>query len=116
MRIRHALSGMAAGLAAAVLAGCAGVTTTLRYGTDGQPESFIDCSGQPLARCYDTALETCPLGYVLVKESQTPAGTAGGSIWGYLSHIGGSTNTTEVRFQNHVVRCKAPPPAIAAPR
>ena len=117
MRILLALGGTAACLIVTVLAGCSSVTTTLRYGSDGQPEYFIDCSGKPLGRCYEAALDTCPLGYYLVKEGQTPAGATGGSIWGNLIRLGAATNSTDVKFQNHVVvRCKAAAPAAPARR
>jgi hypothetical protein len=117
MTTRRALRWMAAGLTTAALAGCSGVTSTLRYGVDGQPEYFVDCSGKRLARCYDQALETCPQGYFLVKESQMPEGNTSGSIWGRMFHLGASANNTEVKFQNYVVvRCKAPPAPAVAPR
>jgi hypothetical protein len=85
----------------------------LWYGTDGQPEFLIDCSGKPLARCHDKALDICPQGYFLVRESQTPGGTKSGSIFGHLPYVGASGNDTDVKFQNHVVvRCRAASAAV----
>jgi hypothetical protein len=103
----------AAGLPAA--AGC-GTTSALRYGADGQPEYFIECSKKPMADCYKKALSLCPQGYFLVSESQTPGGTKSGSIFGGGKHVGGQTGSSEVTWKNQlVVRCKPAPDAPAAP-
>lgn len=100
-------------LSAASLAGCGGAHSTLRFGRDGEPERFIDCSGAPMSRCYERALADCPQGYRLVEESQTPAGNKNGSIFGGVKHVGGTSSNSEVTFKNQIViRCKeAPAPA-----
>lgn len=100
----------AAGLLGA--AGC-GANATLRYGRDGQPEYFIECSRKPMAVCYEAALKRCPQGYFLVEESQTPGGTKSGSIFGGAKNVGASAGSSEITWKNQlVVRCK---PAAAAP-
>ena len=95
-------------------AGC-GTTSALRYGADGQPEYFVECSKKPMADCYKQALRLCPQGYFLVSESQTPGGTKSGSIFGGAKGVGGAASNTEVTWKNQlVVRCK-PAPAAAGP-
>lgn len=100
------------GLALMPLAGCSGARSTLRYGRDGEAERFIECSGQPMSRCYAQALRDCPQGYRLIEDIQAPAGTKSGSIFGGVKHVGGSASNNEVTFKNQlVIRCKdAPPP------
>ena len=93
-------------------AGC-GANVALRYGRDGQPEYFIDCSKKPMTDCYAAALTRCPQGYFLVEESQTPGGTKSGSIFGGAKGVGGAATSSEVTWKNQlVVRCK---PAASAP-
>ncbi|MFA6317016.1 MAG: hypothetical protein WC943_06320 [Elusimicrobiota bacterium] len=99
--------------AALCLAGCTGTTSTLRYGTDGEPEHFIECIDQPMSSCYRRAMRACPAGYVLVKEESIPAGAKSGSAFGSWTHVGGSSSKMTTSFINRVVvRCKddAPPP------
>jgi hypothetical protein len=114
MRIPAFLTALTFGAALLAAAGC-GTTSALRYGADGQPEYFVDCSKEPMAKCYKQALRLCPQGYFLVTESQTPGGTKAGSVFGHMSHVGAETNSTEVTWKNQlVVRCK-PAPAAAGP-
>ena len=104
-------------LAAALAAGCGGAHSTLRYGHDGQPERFIECSGQPMSRCYDQALADCPQGYYLVEDSQVSGGTKGGAMFGKVKHIGASAHSTEITWKNQlVIRCKPGPAADARPQ
>jgi hypothetical protein len=89
------------------LSACSGVSVTLRYGTDGEPEYFIECTDQPMSSCYRKALRACPGGYYLVKEEQIPQGAKSGSAFGSWTHIGGSASKTTTSFINRVVvRCK----------
>jgi hypothetical protein len=93
--------------AALALAGCSGVSSTLRYGADGQAEYFIDCSGKPMTRCYERALELCPQGYFLTKESEVAAGTKGGGVFGRTKHVGAESHDAQTTFKNEIaVRCK----------
>lgn len=104
------LSLILAGAALLGAAGCSGVTSSLRYGTDGQPEFFIECSNRPMADCYEKALALCPAGYFLVGESQTPHGSKSGSLFGSAKHVGGAAANTQVTFKNQlIVRCKPRP-------
>jgi hypothetical protein len=115
MKIMRRMSALlfAAGLLGA--AGC-GTTYALRYGADGQPEYFVECSKRPMADCYRQALRLCPQGYFLVSESQTPGGTKSGSIFGGGKNVGGSAGSSEVTWKNQLVaRCKPAAPAPAAP-
>jgi hypothetical protein len=101
------ISAAASLLAFLFLAGCSGVTTTLRYGADGQPETFIDCSNKPMARCYKKALVVCPQGYFLVEKSETPGGNNSGGIFGHTHGVGAQMDSTTIKFKNElVVRCK----------
>jgi hypothetical protein len=93
------------------LAGCTGVTSTLRYSADGQAEFFIDCSGKPMTRCYDRALELCPQGYFLTKDSEVAAGHKSGTLFGGTKHVGGASQDTTIVFKNEIaVRCKGGTP------
>ena len=112
MRIPAFLTALMFGATLLAAAGC-GANVALRYGRDGQPEYFIECSKQPMTNCYKAALDRCPQGYFLVEESQTPGGTKAGSVFGHVPHVGAETSSTEVTWKNQlVVRCK---PAQAGP-
>ena len=98
-------------------AGCSGVSSILRYGADGQPEYFVDCSGRPMTSCYSRALNHCPQGYFLVKDEQVPDGSKSGTIWGQYKAVGGAANNVQTNWKNQVViRCKESVAAAAAPR
>ncbi|MBI5239850.1 MAG: hypothetical protein HY926_05220 [Elusimicrobia bacterium] len=112
MSIHRGLTTLAFVTALLGAVGC-GANATLRYGRDGQPEYFIECSKKPMASCYEAALKQCPQGYFLVEESQTPGGTKSGSIFGGGKNVGGQAGSSEITWKNQlVVRCK---PAGAAP-
>ncbi|MDD5657200.1 MAG: hypothetical protein PHF00_08090 [Elusimicrobia bacterium] len=99
----------AAGAGALGAAGCAGVSSILRYGADGQAEYFVDCSGRGMTSCYARALRHCPQGYFLVKDKQVADGSKSGSFWGSYKAVGGAANNTRTNWKNQVVvRCKAP--------
>ncbi|MCX5795549.1 MAG: hypothetical protein NTY77_08665 [Elusimicrobia bacterium] len=115
MRPLTASTAVLFGAALLAAAGCSGVNSTLRYGADGQPEFFVECTGQPMSSCYRKALELCPQGYFLVENSQTPGGTKSGGLFGRTQHVGAETGNTMVVWKNQVaVRCK-PAPAAGGP-
>ncbi len=91
---------------AMALAGC-GANAVLRYGPDGEPEYFIDCSNKPLGDCYKKALRVCPQGYFLIQAKETPQGSKTGSVFGRWKSVGGAKADQEIKWKNHlVVRCK----------
>jgi hypothetical protein len=107
------LAGLAAVLA---FSACSAVSSTLRYGADGQPEFFIDCSGTAMTKCYDRALELCPQGYFLEKDSQVPGGAHEGGVSGRTKHLGAQARDTSITWKNQVVvRCKQAASSEAKP-
>ncbi len=89
-----------------LLAGC-GANAVLRYGPDGEPEYFIECSNKPMSDCYKKALRVCPQGYFLVAAKETPQGTKTGSVFGRWKSVGGTKGDSEIKWKNQViVRCK----------
>ena len=117
MKLSKIVSLAAFGFTMTALSGCSGVNSSLRYGADGQPEHFIECTGVPMSRCYSRALSSCPQGYFLVNESQIPTGAKSGSVWGRYKAVGGQAGSQETTWKNQlVVRCKpGAEPAPAAP-
>lgn len=84
-----------------------GATAVRRYGHDGEPEFFIDCSNKPMTLCYRKALSACPQGYYLVESKETPQGSKSGSVFGRLKRVGATKADNEIKWKNQlIVRCK----------
>ena len=86
--------------------GC-GAKAVMRYGADGEPEYWIDCSNKTMEPCYRKALKLCPHGYYLVQEKETPQGSKSGSVFGRWKSVGGQKADQEIKWKNNlVIRCK----------
>lgn len=86
-------------LALASLSGCA--TSTLMYGSDGNPYQHIECNGAmlTLASCYEKAQSVCPKGYFLADKGVSVGGISGG-----ITQSGGAFG--QPIYRNIVIGCK----------
>jgi hypothetical protein len=98
-------SAVAAALAALMLAGLAGCssTTKLTYLPSGETGFAINCSGSDASEswgeCYRQAGEACgAYGYDVISKDVDKGGTSGGSLGGILG--------ANVKNRSMVIRCK----------